>query len=147
MYELFLNAVVKDADFEMACAVLQGLTWMSARHNVYHISFYSGSPEPKGLPALRSVQQSRSPQLPLWNELGKEFRRSSYVFQLAHEVSIDKDFGNGDAVDLNTVPGTLRWTEFPDPPREKGQLVMQRKKIDIPDQRNLLSMMTSNAQA
>ncbi|KAI0136755.1 mediator complex, subunit Med18 [Xylariales sp. AK1849] len=144
MYELFLTAAVKHGDLEMACAVLQGLTWMSARHNVYRVSFFAGQPQAKGLPNLRAVQQSPGRQS--WSELSKELSRSSYIFQLAHEVFVDKDFGNGNAVDLNAVPGKVIWTGFPDPPREKDQLVTHRKKIDIQDQKNLLSMMATNGQ-
>jgi mediator of RNA polymerase II transcription subunit 18 len=149
MYELFLTTMVKDDDFEMASAVLQGLSWMTARHNVYRVSFFAGPPQPKGLPTLRTIQQSlqqRPAELKLWSELGRELSRSSFVFQLAHEVKVNQDFGSGNAMDLNTVPGTLRWTEFPDPHREKDQLVTHRRKIDIPGQKNLLEIMANNGQ-
>ncbi|KAH6657616.1 hypothetical protein BKA67DRAFT_555801 [Truncatella angustata] len=145
MHELFLTTTIKDVDLEKACAVLQGLTWMSARHNVYRVIYYAGQPKPKGLPNVKSLPPSR--HTATWNELHREFSRLSYVFQLVYEVFVDKDFGTGGAADLNSMGGTLRWTGFPDPPREKGQLTTHRKKIEIPEQKQLLAIMASNGQA
>lgn len=145
MHELFLTAAVKDGDFEMASAILQGLTWMTARHNVYRVSFYAGQPQPRGFSNLKSIlppPQSNRGSGPLWNELSKQLSRSSYVVQLEHEVSPDADFGNGATVDLNSVPGTLRWTDFPDPLRDTP--ITQRKRIDIPDQKGLIAAMADN---
>ncbi|KAH7040187.1 mediator complex, subunit Med18 [Microdochium trichocladiopsis] len=45
-------------------------------------------------------------------------------------------------VDLNTTPGLLRWTDFPDPLRDTP--VTQRKKVEIPECRNLLLTMADN---
>ncbi|RYP04389.1 hypothetical protein DL764_004483 [Monosporascus ibericus] len=140
MYELFLTASVKKDDFEIACAILQGLTWMQARQNVHRILYFAGQPQPRGLPNQRCFRQS--PALPLWNELGKQLGRSSYVLQLAYEVFRETDFGTGRAIDLNAVPGTLRWTDLPDPLRDT--LVIQRKKIEILDQPNLVTVMADN---
>ncbi|KAK9414796.1 putative Mediator of RNA polymerase II transcription subunit 18 [Seiridium unicorne] len=145
MHELFLTSTIKDGDLEKACAVLQGLSWMSARHNVYRVTYYAGQPKPKGLPNLKSIPASRHGAS--WNELHRELTRLSYVFHLVHEVLPDKDFGTPNALDLNGMAGTLHWTGFPDPPREKGQLTTHRKKIDIPDQKQLLAIMASNGQA
>lgn len=145
MHELFLSTTIKDADLEKACAVLQGLSWMSARRNVYRVTYYAGEPKPVGLRNLKSIPANR--HTAAWTELHKELSRSSYFFHVLHEVFINKDFGTGNAVDLNSMAGTLQWTGFPDPPREKGQLATIRKKIDIPDQKQLPAIMASNGQA
>lgn len=145
MHELFLTAVVGDGDFDMACAILQGLTWMTARHNVYRISLFTGQPQPRGLTNLRSVQttqQQARAYAPFWENLSKQLTRSSYILKLMHEVSIESDFGNDSEVDLNSLAGTLCWTDFPDPLRDTP--VTQRKRIDIPDQKNLLLVMHDN---
>jgi mediator of RNA polymerase II transcription subunit 18, fungi type len=144
MHELLLTAAVKDADLEKACAILQGLCWMSARHNVYHVTFFAGLPRPRALPHLKALQSSR--QFPQWNEFSRELTRSSYTFQVQYEVLVDRDFGTGKTLDHNTTPGTLRWLGFPDPQREKGQLVTYRKKIEIPNHMHLISILTNNGQ-
>lgn len=85
--------------------------------------------------------------------------RSSYVLQIAYEVSLDRDFGKGTAMEFNSLPGTLRWTDLPDPPRETPvtsrantrkkveipeQIITSRKKIEIPEQNNLPTALTDN---
>ena len=161
MYELFLTATVGKEDFMMACAIMQGLTWMEARQEVHRVLYFSGppQPQPRGLPNTRSFRQAAPTVQPLWTELAKQLARSSYILQLDYEVFRDTDFGgaaagggdgssNGDegkppAVgDLNAAPGTLRWTDLPDPLRDTP--VIQRKKIEIPDQRNLPAAMADN---
>ncbi|KAI1076364.1 mediator complex, subunit Med18 [Whalleya microplaca] len=140
MRELFLTASVKDADFIMACAVLQGLTWMTARHTVHRILFYHGDPRPSALKNMRAFQQSRYSTL--WKELSAQLLRSSYVLQTAYEVSPDSHFGTGSAMEFNLLPGTLRWTDLPDPMRDTP--ITSRKKIEIPDQSNLPTAMLDN---
>lgn len=147
MYELFLTATVRKDDFAMACAILQGLTWMEARRETRRVLYFAGppQPQPRGLPnGHRSV---RPPPVPaaqaLWTELAKQLVRSSYILQVDYEVSPDAgDFGADRAADLNAAPGTLRWTDLPDPLRDTP--VTQRKKVEIPDQRNLLAAMADN---
>lgn len=143
MHELFLTAAVKDSEFETACAVLQGVTWMVARKTIHRELFFSGPPQPKGLPKLPYPPRGPPDRVrALWNELGKHLARSSYVLCLAYEVFADVDFGSGAAADLNALAGTLRWTDMPDPLRDTP--VTQRKRIDIADQRGLLSAMADN---
>ena len=43
---------------------------------------------------------------------------------------------------LNASQGTLRWTDIPDPTGNRP--VTQRKEIEIPDQRNLLTILADN---
>lgn len=146
MHEIFITSTVKDSDLEKACAVLQGLSWMSVRRNVYRVSYFAGQPKPRGLPALKSIPTIPR-HLATWNELHKELSRQSHVFKTVHEVFPDKDFGSGAPVDLNAVAGTVRWEGFPDPAREKDQLTTHRKKIEIPDQKQLLAVLANNGQA
>jgi mediator of RNA polymerase II transcription subunit 18, fungi type len=143
MHELFLTASVKDGDFQMASAILQGLTWMTARKTVHRVLFFAGQPQPRGLPNLRYYQNPQGVRsMPAWNELNKQLTRSSYVLQVAYEVSPDTDFGKGNAADFNNTLGTLRWTDLPDPLRDTP--VTQRKKIEIPDQKQLIATLGEN---
>ncbi|KAI1110176.1 mediator complex, subunit Med18 [Nemania sp. NC0429] len=150
MHELFLTASVSQSDFDTACAVLQGLCWMTARRTVYRVLFFAGQPQPRGLPtAPPPTALPRQPQeRQLWAELGRQLLRSSYVLQAAYEVSPETDFGrdankeNGDSsspsMDFNRLPATLRWTDLPDPLREAPKPKAARKKNsgnnnDLPD--------------
>lgn len=45
-------------------------------------------------------------------------------------------------MEFNNLPGTLRWTDLPDPLKDTP--ITQRKKIEIPDQLNLPVAMTDN---
>ncbi|KAI0013161.1 mediator complex, subunit Med18 [Xylariaceae sp. FL0662B] len=140
MRELFLTASVRDADLTMACAVLQGLTWMTARYSVHRILFYHGDPRPSTLKNRRVFEKSRYSFL--WDELSAQLVRSSYILQTAYEVSPDSHFGTGLAMEFSSLPGTLRWTDLPDPLRDTP--VTSRKKIEIPDQNNLPTAMADN---
>ncbi|KAI0181567.1 mediator complex, subunit Med18 [Hypoxylon sp. FL1284] len=140
MRELFLTASTRDADFTMSCAVLQGLAWMTARRSIHRILFFHGEPQPKPLKNTRAFQQSR--HLQLWKDLSNQLMRSSYVLQTAYEVSLERDFGKGTAMEFNSSPGTLRWTDLPDPARDTP--VTSRKKIEIPEQFSLLTALTDN---
>ncbi|KAI1375995.1 mediator complex, subunit Med18 [Hypoxylon crocopeplum] len=140
MRELFLTASVGGDDFSMACAVLQGLTWMTARRTVHRILFFHGHPQPKALKNTRAFQHSRF--IPLWKELSNQLSRSSYVLQIAYEVVPDRNFGKGTAMEFNSLSGTLRWTDLPDPLRDNP--VTSRKKIEIPDQGGLPTALTDN---
>ncbi|KAI0406357.1 mediator complex, subunit Med18 [Xylaria palmicola] len=134
MHELFLTASVKQADFDAACAVLQGLSWMTARRTVYRVLFFAGQPRPGGLPS--APPPTVVPRRQLWADLGKQLLRSSYVLQAAYEVSPEADFARdaGGAapatMDFNRLPATLRWTDLPDPLRDSP--VTSRKKIEVP---------------
>jgi mediator of RNA polymerase II transcription subunit 18 len=131
MHELFLTASVKQGDFDTACAILQGLTWMTARRSIYRILYFAGQPQPKGLPnppppGILPRQQEKQ----LWTELNKQLLRSSYILQAAWEVSPETDFGKDTPMDLTRLPATLRWTDLPDPLRDSP--ITSRKKIEVP---------------
>ncbi|KAI1121344.1 mediator complex, subunit Med18 [Nemania abortiva] len=140
MHELFLTASVKQADFDTACAVLQGLSWMTARRSIYRVLFFAGQAQPRGLASPPAVLP-RAQEKQLWTELGKQLQRSSYVLQAAYEVTPETDFGRAPAagadaaaaaaspsMDFTRLPATLRWLDFPDPFRDS--LTAPRKKID-----------------
>lgn len=119
MHELFLTASVKQGDFDTACAVLQGLSWMTARRTICRVLFFAGQPQPKGLAGTPPPPNvlPRAAQ-PLWNELHRQLLRSSYVLQAAYEVSPETDFGKDSPMDFARLPATLRWTDLPDPLRD-----------------------------
>ncbi|KAI1339938.1 mediator complex, subunit Med18 [Xylariaceae sp. FL0016] len=140
MRELMLTAAVKASDFETACAILQGLTWMAPRRTIYRVLFFAGQPQPKGLPNKRTFQMSK--MAPLWSELHQQLLRSSHIIQIAYEVLPENDFGKGTEMQFASLPGTLRWTNFPDPWRDTP--VISRRKIEIPGQQHLTMAMLDN---
>ncbi|KAI3323896.1 mediator complex, subunit Med18 [Xylariaceae sp. AK1471] len=143
MHELFLTASVKQGDFDTACAVLQGLSWMTARRTIYRILYFAGQPQPKGLPNPPSPGiLPRQHENQLWMELNKQLLRSSYILQAAWEVSPETDFGKDTPMDLPRLPATLRWTDLPDPLRDSP--ITSRKKIEVPFVRSLPNVLVDN---
>ncbi|GAP92248.1 putative RNA polymerase ii mediator complex subunit protein [Rosellinia necatrix] len=153
MHELFLTASVSQEDFDTACAILQGLSWMTARRTVYRILYFAGQPQPRSLPVTPQAELlPRQQDRQLWVELSRQLQRSSYVLQAAYEVSPETDFGRGGnnnnniaaaaPTDLNRLPATLRWTDLPDPLRDSP--ITSRKKIEIPFRFNLRGVLLAN---
>ncbi|KAI1174561.1 mediator complex, subunit Med18 [Nemania sp. FL0916] len=146
MHELFLTASVKQSDFDTACAVLQGLSWMTARRTVYRVLYFAGPSQPKGLSVAPPPSAlPRAVERQLWGDLHKQLLRSSYILQAAYEVAPETDFGRDVAMDFNRLPATLRWTDLPDPVRGGGDgMITSRKKIEIPFRHLLPKTLTDN---
>ncbi|KFA64620.1 hypothetical protein S40285_03956 [Stachybotrys chlorohalonatus IBT 40285] len=144
MYELFLTAPVAEDDFGAACAVLSGLCNMPPWETIHRVLYFQGPSRPVGLSVHSSIDKRLANTLQLWRELHQNFARQSFVLQARYEVFKDRDMGPTAApMDLDALPGILKWTDFPDPPR--GQpLLTQRKKVEIWDQRKLPSMLREN---
>ncbi|OAA56201.1 Mediator complex, subunit Med18 [Niveomyces insectorum RCEF 264] len=162
MHELFLTAVVPDAELERAKALLQGLSGMAAYASIQRVLYFAGPPQPRGLVVRRSLPTPLLPtQVRLWSELHQQLSRQSFVVQARYALQ-PADFGQppllspveggGDGpaavstARLNSTPGTLRWTDIPDPTPGGGgnRLVMQRKKIEIADTRGLPAILQDN---
>lgn len=103
MHELFLTAVVSNADFERATAVLQGLCAMSAWQSTHRVLYFTGPPQARGLATIRSLiaspygnpaQHQPSLLAKAWQELNQHLSRQSFILQCRYEVFKDKDFGN-----------------------------------------------------
>lgn len=92
MHEFFLTAVIKDGDFEMARAVMQGFCAMNAWQSVHRVLFFTGPPQPRGLPVEAAIQKTPQTEL-LWRQLKQVLSRQSFVLQARYEVFKDKHFG------------------------------------------------------
>ncbi|KAI0393561.1 hypothetical protein F5Y17DRAFT_431976 [Xylariaceae sp. FL0594] len=171
MHELFLTASVNPTDFDTVCAILQGLTWMTARRSVYRVLYFAGQPQPTGLPKLPARGMlPRQQERQLWADLHKQLLRSSYILQAHFEVPSEADFGKEAPMDLPHLPATLRWTDLPDVLKEpqtalrkknlppapnvpvpvaepvKDSPIISRKKIDIPFSAGLVLALSENKQ-
>ena len=156
MHELFLTAVVPDADIERAKALLQGLSGMTARGSVHRVLYFAGPPQPRGLAVKRAIPQPIQPaQGRLWSELHQQMLRQSFVLQARYPVNRDElgaapAASPGSAAILSGAAlGTLRWTDIPDPTGGSSatgiqRLATQRKKVELADTRNLPTILTDN---
>ncbi|KAK2021267.1 hypothetical protein LX32DRAFT_699513 [Colletotrichum zoysiae] len=145
MYELFLTTLVDDDDIQAACSVLGGLCAMPAWQSLHRVLYFKGPAKPGGISNQNSIVKTPRKDIQmLWKDLHQQLSRQSYILQARYEVFKDKDFGpNAPEVDFNARPGTLRWTDFPDPPQNRSS-VTQRKKTEIWDQKNLMAVMRDN---
>ncbi|KAL7944005.1 mediator complex, subunit Med18 [Trichoderma barbatum] len=145
MYELFLTALVEDNDVNTALAVLSGFCSMQPWESVSRVIYFQGPPRPSGITNQRSFEKPiRKEAAMLWKELHQNLSRQSFVLQARYEIYKDRDLGpSAEPVDLDTVPGILRWTDFPDPPRNQP-ILTQRKKVELWEQRRLLSVLQEN---
>ncbi|CAK7234833.1 hypothetical protein SEUCBS140593_009080 [Sporothrix eucalyptigena] len=156
MHELFITAVVPDADIERAKALLQGLSGMTARHNVTRVLYFAGPQQPRGLAVKRSIPQPIQPaQGRLWAELHQQMVRQSFVLQARYPVNVGElgapasSSPGSAAIVAGSAPGTLRWTDLPDPTGGNSatgivRLATQRKKIELVETRNLPAILTDN---
>lgn len=145
MYEAFMTSVVEDAEFIPACSVLEGLCSMKAWESVVRVLYFQGPPRPSGLSNQTSIEKPiRKNTAPLWRDLHQNLSRQSFVVQARYEILKDRDFGaDAKPMELDATPGILRWTDFPDPPHGKP-LLMQRKMVELWDQRGLTSVLRDN---
>jgi mediator of RNA polymerase II transcription subunit 18, fungi type len=149
MYEIFLSAVVNDDDVKAACDVLSGLCAMPPWYSLHHVLYFKGPPRATGLSSQKSLDKSARKDFPTWRELHQHLNRQSFILQARYEVFKEKDFvGPGvedtqNGKDFNSQLGTLRWTDFPEPPNNRAWLT-QRKKLEIWEQKNLPAIMSDN---
>lgn len=145
MYELFLTALVEDADFKAACAVLSGLCAMSPWETFERVLYYQGPPRPSGISNQSSIEKPvRKDAAFLWKDLHQSLCRQSFVLQLRYELVQYRDKGTAaEPLDLEATPAILRWTDFPDPPHGRP-LITQRKTVELWEQKKLPAVMKDN---
>jgi mediator of RNA polymerase II transcription subunit 18, fungi type len=145
MYELFLTAFVEESDHAAACSVLSGLCGMPPWESVSRVLYFQGSPRPTGISNQSSIEKPVRKDVGfLWKDLHQNLSRQSFVLQARYEIVKERDMGAGaQPVDLDTVTGVLRWTDFPDPPHGRP-ILTQRKKVELWEQRKLPSVLRDN---
>lgn len=167
MYELFLTALVDDSDFEAACSVLEGFCGMRAWDTIHRVLYFQGPPKPAGIPSQSSIDKpTRKETAMLWKDLHQNLNRQSFILQVRYDLHNFKSWpgteagGGADVLnsassssnpapplaafsDLDSIPGVLRWTDFPDPPHGRPNIT-QRKKVELWEQKKLVSVMRDN---
>lgn len=145
MYELFLTALIEEKDFSAACAVLSGFCAMSPWETVDRVLYFQGPPRPTGITNQSSIDKPmRKDAAFLWKDLHQNLSRQSFILQARYEIVKDRDMGNTSTpIELDSSPGLLRWTDFPDPPHGRPNQT-QRKMVEIWEQKKLPSIMAEN---
>ncbi|KYK54291.1 uncharacterized protein DCS_06248 [Drechmeria coniospora] len=145
MYQLFLTATVEEGDFQAACAVLGGFCAMAPWQTVDRVLYFQGPPRPTGMSNQNSIEKPMRKDVAfLYKDLHQNLSRQSFILQARYDVSKDRHMGpQAEPLDLETSAGILRWNDFPDPPRGIP-LLMQRKLVELWEQKNLPSVMRDN---
>lgn len=87
-HEIFLTAVVPDADAPKARAVLSGVTEMHERHHFTKIRYlHRKDPGAKSLDPLKSLQQEKSPNAVRWKELHQILLKQPFIIQERVDIS------------------------------------------------------------
>ncbi|KAK0704644.1 mediator complex, subunit Med18 [Lasiosphaeris hirsuta] len=139
-HEIFLTAVVPDADVTTARSVLGGVTEMRERHQFNRVRYMQRQDAgPKTLDKLKEYyQKERGPNTVRWQELHQILLKQSYILQERISITQEVMASTGDAAAI--VPPTqsrlLRWNDFPDPSSSRlPTFITQRKMLEIGDRR------------
>ena len=162
-HEVFLTAVVKDADAIKARAVLAGIAEMKERHQyllVRHLERHARDRDPKFHNKLKEYQKERGPNAARWQEFQHMFSKQEYIIQEHVDVTREVEHANGGYVCSShsphhrsnadgslldreislsfppSKPRLLRWNDIPDPPSMVlSEFITQRKMLEIGDSR------------
>ncbi|KAK4233112.1 hypothetical protein C8A03DRAFT_19742 [Achaetomium macrosporum] len=138
--EIFLSAVVANADETKARALLGGFTEMRERHSFTRVRHYEPQdPSVKGFPTIRQLQKDSAPSNAQWQELQQILAKQPSVLQLRTDIteSVQNEMMRGGSTTVIPAnsPCIVRWTEFPEPTNPRLPFITQRKVIEIVDQR------------
>ncbi|KAK0625965.1 mediator complex, subunit Med18 [Immersiella caudata] len=141
-HEVFLTAVVKDADAIKARGVLAGITEMKERHHyllVRHLERDAANRDPKILNKLKEYQKERGPNAARWQEFQQILAKQEYIIQEHIDVTREVGNANGGEISLTfppSKPHLLRWNDIPDPPGKAfPEFITQRRILEISDPR------------
>lgn len=139
-HEIFLTAVVPDADATKARAVLAGITEMKERHQytlVRHLQREDSNP--KTLDKLKEFQKEKGANAPRWQELYQILVKQAYVILEQIDVTPEVSATAAGEIPLDFPPNKprlLRWADLPDPPSNRyPAFITQRRILEISDTR------------
>ncbi|TVY14131.1 Mediator of RNA polymerase II transcription subunit 18 [Lachnellula arida] len=149
MHELFLTSHIANDDLSRTVRILQGYCGMKPVSLLERRLMWEG---PRARTNLKGIDPNfvtrQPPQLaPVWRGLHEQLVRQSYILTLIYDVT--RDFSQAEAsgseekpiLDCDQLPGTLRWSDLPDPGVNRP--VNTRPIINIDDQRGLCTIMQS----
>ncbi|ESZ97092.1 hypothetical protein SBOR_2522 [Sclerotinia borealis F-4128] len=155
MHELFLSASVDSEDVSRALRLLQGYCGMIPQHFIRRRLVFEGPRSRnnlKGLDPSFLKQQSPNKQF-WWKNLNDQLIRQSYVLTLIYDVDrsqfgqpekqVGSEEGKLGLLPCDEVPGTLRWTDLPDP--ANAAIVNSRVFIAIENERSLCKLLQASS--
>ncbi|KAK4455420.1 hypothetical protein QBC34DRAFT_389864 [Podospora aff. communis PSN243] len=141
-HEVFITAVINDADANKARAILAGITEMKERHQYLLVRHFERGPadrDPKILDSLKEYQKERGPNAARWQQFAQTLLRQEYIVQEHIDVTTEVAAANGGDIPLTfppSKPRLLRWDDFPDPPGNAiPEFITQRRILEITDPR------------
>lgn len=150
MHEIFLDSVIPQEDLEKTVQVLQGYCNM-APVNLFRRKTYWQGPKtrnPQGLNLEHKVVKLAAPaKRILWRSLHEYLSKQSYIVTAIYNIDSEPHVGmdsesEENPKNLDELPGTLRWTDVPEPGVNK--LVYSRLFIAIEDETNLCEILSSS---
>ncbi|KAK3386879.1 mediator complex, subunit Med18 [Podospora didyma] len=134
-HEIFLTAVVKDADIPVAMAVLGGMTEMREQRQFTRVRYLQRDAAVKGLPTIKEIQKEKVPTTAQYTELHQILLKQSYLLQ--ERVNITDDLRPAESAEVPAEkPRLLRWSDLPDPATTRtSAFTTQRRMLEISDRR------------
>ncbi|CAD6500458.1 BgTH12-07635 [Blumeria graminis f. sp. triticale] len=150
MHEVFLESIILQEDLEKTVQVLQGYCNMAPANLLRRKTYWQGPKirNPKGLNLEHDIVKLAAPAKKLlWKSLHEYLSKQSYVLTVTYNIDSETHAGKdseGDEcpINLDELPGTLRWTDVPEPGVNK--LVYSRLFITIEDETNLCEVLNSS---
>ncbi|QSZ31587.1 hypothetical protein DSL72_001154 [Monilinia vaccinii-corymbosi] len=151
MHELFLSASVESEDVPRALRILQGYCGMIPQPFIRRRLIFEG---PRSRNNLKGLDPSFLKQQPpskqsWWKNLNDQLIRQSYILTLIYDVErsqfgqpakeVGSEEGRPGLLPCDEVPGTLRWTDLPDP--ANAAIVNSRMFIAIENEKSLCKLL------
>ncbi|KAF5869353.1 putative mediator of rna polymerase ii transcription subunit 18 protein [Botrytis fragariae] len=155
MHELFLSASVDSEDVSHSLRVLQGYCGMIPQHFIRRRLVFEGPRSRNNLKGLDpSFLKAQPPNKQFWwKSLNEQLIRQSYVLTLIYDVDksqfgqpakeLDGGEGQPGLLPCDEVPGTLRWTDLPDP--ANAAVVNSRMFIAIDNEKSLSRLLQASS--
>ncbi|KAB8288864.1 hypothetical protein EYC80_010767 [Monilinia laxa] len=154
MHELFLSASVENEDVSRALRILQGYCGMIPQQFIRRRLVFEGPRSRNNLKGLDPsfLKQQPPNKLFWWKNLNDQLIRQSYILTLIYDVDRNqfgqpaKEIGSEEdgrgLLPCDEVPGTLRWTDLPDP--ANAAIVNSRMFIAIENEKSLCKLLQAS---
>ncbi|KAK0612799.1 mediator complex, subunit Med18 [Bombardia bombarda] len=145
--EIFLTAIVADAEAQKARTILAGITEMREQHHITKTRHLRRDLAVSGLPTIRQLQKGpagpagqKTPNAAAWQELHSAFLRQSYIIQRRLDITDDvlqpaSTGATGPVAPPAAKIPYLRFTDVPDSVNPIDEPHTKRRALEISDRR------------
>ncbi|KAH8821219.1 mediator complex, subunit Med18 [Xylogone sp. PMI_703] len=154
MHELFLTTPIPSDDKSRALRILQGYCGMIPDQIIRRRLLWQGPRRRTPLPGINPKLLGNQPQhkMAQWKLLHEQLVRQSYTIAVLYDVQRDqfsqpvvsgsetRSANDGPELICDELPGTLRWTDLPDPAGARP--VNSRLIVTIEDEKSLCKILT-----